>query len=149
MLKWVFQRYSDSLLLPVEIWSADWLMLMLPLQRDAGKETRGRFLRCQWRRGFTMLNKQLSWENCLSVNESTAYPLIFNLFVIKQWFRIELSFRIYTKKMPFYKRSHRLLRQVGFSSWHFSFIPIVYINGDSLSHNLHHFETWNSIPNSF
>lgn len=41
---------------------------------------------CQWRRGFTILNKLLLWENGLSFNETTAHRLIFNTFVLKNTF---------------------------------------------------------------
>ncbi len=45
---------------------------------------------CQWRRGFTMLNKQLFRGNSSSFNEPTAYLLIYNMFYTKQYFWIEL-----------------------------------------------------------
>ncbi len=68
---------------------------------------------CQWRRGFTTLNKQLFRGNSLSFNELTGYLLIFNMLYIKQYFWIELFLKFTMKKMLFYKRSHRLFATGG------------------------------------
>ncbi len=67
---------------------------------------------CQWRRGFTTLNKQLFRGNS-SFNESTAYLLIYNMFYTKQSFWTELFLEFTPKKMLFYKRSHGLLATGG------------------------------------
>ncbi len=78
-------------------------MLTLLVWQYVGKETRGRFLLngCQWRRGFTMLNKQLFRGNSLSFNESTAYLLILNIFYTKQYIWIELFLQFTLKKCRF------------------------------------------------
>ncbi len=78
-------------------------MLTLLVWQYVGKETRGRFLLngCQWRRGFTMLNKQLFRGNSLSFNESTAYLLILNIFYTKQYIWIELFFEFTLNKCRF------------------------------------------------
>ncbi len=85
----------------------------------------------QWRRGFTMLNKPLFRGNSLSINESTAYLLIFNMFYTKQYFWIELFFKFTTKK----KKSLTFCDRWDSFFWHFLFIPMVSINGDWVSHN--------------
>ncbi len=46
-------------------------------------------------RGFTTLNKQLFRGNSLSFIKSTAYLLIYKMFYTKQYFWIELFFRVY------------------------------------------------------
>ncbi len=60
-----------------------------------------------------MLNKQLFRGNSSSFNEPTAYLLIYNMFYTKQYFWIELFLEFTLKKMPFYKRSHRLFATGG------------------------------------
>ncbi len=45
---------------------------------------------CQWRRGLTTLNKQLFGGSDSSLNETTTYLLIFNMFYSKQYFWLEL-----------------------------------------------------------
>ncbi len=81
-----------------------------------------------------MLNKLLFRGNSLSFNESTAYLLIFNMFYNKQYFWIELFLEFTMKKKPWQKVTD-FLQQVGFSSRHFSFIPMVSVNGDWVSYN--------------
>ncbi len=49
-----------------------------------GKETRGVFFNgCQWKRGFSTLNKQLFRGNSSPFNESTAYLPIFSMIYTK------------------------------------------------------------------
>ncbi len=81
------------------LWVQKRLILTLPVWQYVGKETRGRFFNgCQWRRGFTTLNKQLFRGNSSSFNESTAYLLIYNMFYTKQYFWIELFLEFTPKK---------------------------------------------------
>ncbi len=73
-----------------------------------------------------MLNKQLFRGNGL-LNESTAYLLIYNMFYTKQYFWTELFF---TENCCFISEVTAFLRLVGFSLWHFPFIPMVSVNAD-------------------
>ncbi len=96
---------------------------------------------CQWRRGFTTQNKQLFRGNGLSFNESTAYLLIFNMFYTKNSSIQKYCLEFTTKKSRFIREVTDILRQVGFRLRHFSFIPMVSVNGDWVSHN----SDWNSM----
>ncbi len=60
---------------------------------------------CQWRRGFTTLNKQLFRGNSSSFNESTAYLLIYNMFTLNNTLGLNYFLEFTPKKMQFYKRS--------------------------------------------
>ncbi len=52
------------------------------------------------------------------------------MFYNKQYFWTEQFLEFTTKK-----RRHCFLRQVGFSLWHFSFIPMGFVNVDWVLHN--------------
>ncbi len=100
--------YHDTELLPwytmVMVWKGN--------QWERRPEAVFFFNGCQWRRGFTTLNKQLFRGNSSSFIESTAYLLIYNMFYTKQYFWIELFFEFTMTKMLFYK-SHCLFATGG------------------------------------
>ncbi len=79
-----------------------------------------------------MLNKQLIsfFRGNLLFNELTAYLLIYDMFYTKQIFGIEQFLEFTTKKISFIREVNYFLRQVGFSLRHFSFIPMVSVNGE-------------------
>ncbi len=83
---------------------------------------------CQWRRGFTTLNKQHFRGNSSSFNESTAYLLIYNMFTLNNTLGLNYFYSLHRKKCSFIREVTDFLRQVGFSLRLFSFIPMGSVN---------------------